>query len=126
MHADDRPKATLRALIAYGKQRGSWPNLRELRAFRRRLGCEVTVHTALCRLRNSDLVVLRGHTHQARWVPTERAWDLLGRAPFVPHFERERHFADVAIAFLQAIPSPPAPASPHAIRAASAGLNVTE
>ena len=129
IHREDRPKATLRAIYAFAKARHDWPTLDELRSFRRRLGCRATVYENLVRLRNGDLVTLRGRGTASRWVLADSAFDVIGRPHIVPAFERERVACDAAVLFLtpvRTIPSPPETASPHAIAAATFGLTVTE
>ena len=61
--AADRAKSTLRAVIAFAKERDRWPDLDELRAYtRRNLGSRSTVLRTLQSLRDNGCLELRGRT----------------------------------------------------------------
>lgn len=96
IHPDDRPKATLRAVIAFAKARDRWPDATELRTSNRKLGCERTVQVQLAALRKRGLVELRGWSAGARWVVTAQGFDLLGKPIFAPSLERQKARTDAA------------------------------
>ena len=88
--ARDRPKATLRALIQYAKDRDRWPSADELHKFRLRLGSLATVKRTLVFLRDRGLAELHGRTGAARWIATDHAFDTLHKPKFVPPAEARR------------------------------------
>ena len=103
--AHERPKAVLRALIAFAKQRDRWPDGRELREYRRRLGGRTIVYQCLRFLADRGLVEQRGANQQARWLPTDAGFALLGRPPFRPGLELRQDRADSHLILDQTIRS---------------------
>jgi hypothetical protein len=98
-HPDDRPIATIRALVAFARERKRWPDAGELhrhRPRRTRLGSLRTVLRSLEFLRDQHLVEYRGHQHTARWVPTPLGFEVARIAPYAPPGERGPGLADVA------------------------------
>jgi hypothetical protein len=98
-HPDDRPIATLRALVAYAREHERWPDAYELARFRprrTRLGSRATVQRELAALRDRGLAELRGLRTATRWLPTFAGFDVLGIAPYQPKGERGPAMADVA------------------------------
>jgi hypothetical protein len=118
---EDRPKATLAAVIRFARARDHWPDAIELRTFHRALGCRATIQASLSALRDNGLLELRGWSAGARWVATAEGFALLRKPVFTPTSERTRTRRDAATILedhpgrraTQTLPSP---------RVATAGL----
>ena len=96
--AQDRAKSTLRAVIAFAKERDRWPDLDELRAAcRRNLGSRSTVLRTLQSLRDNGCLELRGRTSASRWIATDAGFELVGRPKFSTSMERQAVRVDAAI-----------------------------
>ena len=121
MHPDDRPKATLRAIVAFAKQRDRWPDLDEIHAFRKKIGSRAEVYRQLASLRERGLIELRGHRQASRWVITPAGFDVIGSPPIRTTFEKERAFVDVALIHISAFrqPTPIVLTGPLPLHAAS-------
>lgn len=103
MHPEDRPKAVLRALVAFGKARDRWPDGIELHAFRRdrhRIGSYAEVKRQLATLREHGLVELLGRKQASRWRPTAAGFDVIAAPPIQPLWERQQCQVDVTLLLL--------------------------
>lgn len=124
MQPYERPKAVLRALIAFAKERDRWPDARELREYRRRLGGRTVVYAALRHVADLGLAEQRGHASTSRWVPTAHGFEIIGKPPFRPALEIEHERAASALILDRTIPSPAPTTAPRAIAAAARDIDV--
>jgi hypothetical protein len=80
-----RAKMTIRAIIRYGRERGSWPSARELARATRRLGSASTVQRSLARLASIDgapPVRLQRSASESYWYPTTDGFEIVHVLPF--------------------------------------------
>lgn len=124
--ANERPRSTLRAVVAYAKHRGHWPNGDDLHRYRPRLGSRATVHRALHVLLNAGLISFHDRGSASHWAATEQGFDFLHRPPFRPHLEAlstQRAAANILDATIRSSASI---APPAVIAALSASLEIME
>ena len=97
MDSTDRPKAVLRAVVQFAKERDRWPSADDVQRFRRHLGGLATVKRTLAFLRDRGLLELHGKAEASRWIATGAAFELLRRPRFVPATETARLRADATL-----------------------------
>ena len=121
----ERAKSTLRAVIAYAKERDRWPDVDDLRAqCRRNLGSRSTVLRTLNMLRDNGLLELRGRTSASRWIATDAGFELVGRPKFTTVTDRQAARSDAALILASLNPKRTLRQSASARRSDSAPLEV--